>query len=107
MESIEEETELSIGVGCIEADHNPFVCKETQTLMTRFLQINCVVKLCNNNDKAVPTCGQSRCNHTYKWYDMIYNTLVPNVICLMERAECDLHADKTSRPYNGFHKLRQ
>lgn len=65
MESMEEETELSNGAGCNEADHNPFVCKETQTLMTRFLQIKCVVvKFCNNNDKVVPTCGQPRCNHT-------------------------------------------
>ena len=48
----------------------------------------------NNNDKS-PKRGESGYDHVYK-YDMIYCTIVDNVIALTEKAECDLTGDETS-----------
>ena len=65
----------------------------------RWNQLKRIFKL-NNNDIAKQKCEDGY-NPTYK-YDMIYRTLVDNVIALTKKGELDLTGDETSWGFQGF-----
>ena len=61
--------------------------------LSRWFNLKRLFKM-NNNDKS-PKHGESGYDPAYK-YDLIFRTLVDNVIALTENAECDLTGDETS-----------
>ena len=54
----------------------------------------------HNNDKSSQH-GEKGYDPAYK-YDMIFRTIVYNLIALTESTECDLTGDETSWAYQGY-----
>ena len=70
--------------------------------MSRWNQIKRIFKL-NNNDTARKR-GEEGYDPAYK-YDMIYDTLVSNVIAVTKFGELDLTGDETSWPFQGYGEM--
>ena len=67
--------------------------------LQRWNQLKRIFKL-NNNDLAKKR-GEEGYNPTYK-YDMIYKTLVDNVLAITKKGELDLTGDETSWGFQGY-----
>ena len=67
--------------------------------LSRWFNLKRLFKM-NNNDKS-PKRGESGYDPAYK-YDLIFRTLVDNVIALTQNAECDLTGDETSWAHQGY-----
>ena len=67
--------------------------------LSRWFNLKRLLKL-NNNDLS-PKRGEVGYNPAYK-YDMIYRTIVDNVIALTGHAEMDLTGDETSWAHQGY-----
>jgi len=65
----------------------------------RWYQIKRIYKLCNNDTSKKR--GEDGYDPAYK-YDMIFDTIVSNVIALTESADLDLTGDETTWGHQGF-----
>ena len=65
----------------------------------RWSQLKRIFKLCNNDAAKKP--GDDLYDPAYK-YDMIYNTIVHNVIAVTKNGELDITGDETTWGFQGF-----
>jgi hypothetical protein len=66
----------------------------------RFHQIKRIIKL-NNNDSESCKRSSPEYDPSHK-FDMIYDTIVANIIALTEKGELDLTGDETTYAFQGF-----
>lgn len=80
---------------------NPGICEEivASIFHSRWLQIKCVFKLCNN-DKAIKP-GEEGYDPAYK-YDLVFRALTENTNFFTFRADYELTGDETTWAHGGW-----